>query len=143
LIDDTKPKQRKPVKFVSFHDLRQLGFEIFVRTYEKEKPSGGTQTAVRVLKVLKDGKEFPRAHTMELLRVLGLDIEGTVWVTDKKTHRCLSQKEPVYDYRYCAYERQDSEYLSSGRASMEAIMWSSNMEDFSEEAERLKGGDSG
>lgn len=140
MIDDRGGKQRLPVAHVSFHDLRQLGFEIAVQCFMKEKPDGSIQEAVKVLNVTRHGKNFPKSHMYELLRVMGLDTETRVWVESKRKHRCLSQREPVYDFRYAAKERTDAEYLQSGRASMEAIMWSSKLGGMEDEMENMRNG---
>lgn len=140
MIDDRGGKQRMPCCHVSFTDLRAIGFELFVQEFDKEKPNGEIHRAVKVLKVLKNNKVFPRDHMMELLRVMGIDVEHTVWVEPKRTHRCLSQKDPTFDYRYGGRERTDKEYLQSGRASMSAIMFASNMKDMQEQAEKLSNG---
>lgn len=145
MIDDTKPRQRRPVNHISFVDLRALGFEILVQEFEKEKPNGTVDTAVKIVRVLKDGKVFEKQDMKEFLHPLGLDTRGEngkYWVRPKERHRCLTQKEPVFDYRIQAYERLDKEYIRSGRASMDAILFSSNMSDMSEIGDRMaKGGD--
>jgi len=140
MIDDTKPVQRRPVSYLSMHDLRTLGFDIYLQEFPKEKPDGETVTAVRVVKVMKDGKTFPKHMMLEFLKVFGIDIDERVWVTPKKMHRCLSQKEPVYDYRYMGMERSDKVWLTSGRASTEVIMWTSNMVDMSRVVDDMKHG---
>ena len=143
MIDDTKPKQRRPTVSVSFHDLEQIGIHVEVQEFPKTKPSGEITTAVKVIKVTKDGKNFPKSYMMELLRVLGIDISERVWVRPKTRHRALTSKTPVYDYRYEGYERQDSEHLNSGRASHEVQMFASNMKDMHEVTDRMsRGGDS-
>ncbi|NIQ08007.1 MAG: hypothetical protein GWO20_20525, partial [Candidatus Korarchaeota archaeon] len=110
----------------------------------KEKPNGQITTAVKVLRVTKNGKNFPKSYMMELLRVLGVDTSERIWVRPKTRHRPLMSQTPVYDYRYEGYERTDREHIESGRASIEAQMFSSNMKDMSDVAESLKqgGGDS-
>ena len=143
MIDDTKGKQPRPVLSVSFTDLEALGFQIFTQVFEKEKPDKTIQQAVKIVKVEKDGKVFPRHMMMEFLRVFGLETEERVWVRPKKVHRCLSQKEPTVNFAYQAYERLDKTWLQSGRASTAAILFSSNMKDMSEVAENMRnGGDS-
>lgn len=143
MIDDTRGKQPRPVLSVSFTDLEALGFQIYTQVFEKEKPDGSQQLAVKIIKVEKDGKIFPRHMMMEFLRVFGLETEERVWVRPKKLHRCLSQKEPTVNFAYQAYERLDKSWLQSGRASTAAILFSSNMKDMSEVAENMKnGGDS-
>lgn len=144
MIDDTRGKQRRPTVSVSFHDLAQIGITVDVQEFPKTKPDGQVTTAVKVLRVTKDGKNFPKSYMMEMLRVLGVDISEKIWVRPKTKHRALTSQTPVYDYRYEGYERTDKEHLSSGRASMEAQMFASNMKDMSEVAENLKqgGGDS-
>jgi len=140
LIDDTK-KNRRPVQTISFHDLESVGFEIFVQEFTKEKPDGSLQTAVKVVKVLKGGVDFDKEDMKELLYIMGIDTHGSnFWVTPKKKHRALSQSTPVYNYRYMGYERVDKEYIKSGRASHEAIMYASSMRDMQEHAEKLQNG---
>jgi len=140
LIDDTK-KNRRPTAYISFEDLEALGFEIFVQEFTKEKPDGSHQTAVKVVRVLKRGVVFPKNDMKELLYIMGIDTHNSnFWVTPKKKHRALSKSEPVYNYRYMGYERTDKEYIKSGRASHEAIMFSSSMSDMQEHAEKLQSG---
>ena len=138
---------KRPVTFVSFQDLKSLGYNVYVTEHEKEKPSGELTTAVKVVKVEHDnGKDVsvvPKSYMMELLYILGIDTRDPnlhVWVTPKKIHRCLGQKEPAYDYRYSGYERLDKEYLLSGRASEEAIMYGSGMDDMHQIAYEMKHG---
>ena len=145
MIDDTKPRQRKPTKYVSFTDLEKLGFQIYVQEFDKVKENGEVHTAVKIVKVLKDGAVFGKADMQELLHVLGintLDEGAKYWCCPKRRHRCLSEKEPVYHYRLMGYERLDDTYLRSGRASLEAVMWNSGMSDMQEVTDRMKtGGD--
>lgn len=144
MIDDRNGKQRRPTVSVSLFDLSQIGIHVEIQEFPKTKPNGEVATACKVIRVTKDGKNFPKSYMMELLKVLGVDVSERVWIRPKTRHRALTSQEPVYDYRYEGYERTDKEHLSSGRASMEAQMFASNMKDMSEVAENLKqgGGDS-
>lgn len=142
MIDDTR-EQRRPVLAISFVDLRALGFTISVTEFEKQKPSGDVVTAVRIDRVMRNDRIFPKPMMQEFLHVLGIDSlsEGSrYWCCPKKKHRCLSQQEPVVDYRIMGFERTDRAFLESGRASTEAHLWASNMKDMSEVAENLKQG---
>lgn len=140
MIDDRGPKQRRPTVAVSFSDLEALGFKLYVEEYIKTKPDGSEATACKIVKVTKGDKEFPRHMMMEFLRVFGINTEERVWVTPRRKHRCLSQKTPVYNWRYQGFERDDDTWLRSGRASMDIIMWSSNMKDMQEQADKLSNG---
>lgn len=148
MIDDTNRNiEKPPVKTVSFADLESMGFEITVEELPKLKPSGEWDVAVRVLGVTKFGKPYPKSYMKELLYVLGIETlaEGAkYWVVKKRSHRCLSQKDPVYTYRFMGMERLDSEYLQSGRASLESYMYASKMKDMSKVVDNMRngGGDS-
>ncbi len=139
---------KRPVAFVSFEDLRHIGFHVFVKEFDKEKPGGQVVTAVKVVKVEREAadgtrSQLPRHAMMELLYSLGIDTRDPslhVWVTPKKRHRCLHKKDPVYDYRYSGYERVDDIYLRSGRASKEAIMYDSNFSDIDDETYKMENG---
>lgn len=138
--------QRRPTQYVSFHDLKSLGFEIIVKEFDKEKPNGSIATAVKIISVKKDGVRFDKEDMKELLNALGIDTQSNgakFWVTPKKLHKCLTEgKKPVYDYRYMGYERTDKTWVNSGRASIEAVMYSSNMKDMNEQFNTLsKGGE--
>jgi len=140
LIDDTK-KNRRPIQYVSFYDLENLGFDVYVQEFNKQKPDGSQDTAVKVVKVTKEGGEFSKQDMKDFLYILGIDTyDSTFWVTPKKKHRALSSEQPVYHYRYMGYERKDEQWLKSGRASQEAIMYASNMPDMSEQAHKMRHG---
>ena len=143
MIDDRGGKKSKPVAWVSVVDMEALGFEFVFQELEKTKDSGEVVTAIKILSVKKDGKPFPKNYTAEFLHVLGLDTLGEGkrwWVCPKKRHRCLSQKEPVYDYRIMSYERSDKSYLQSGRASLDIQLWTSNVSDMQDQADKLSNG---
>ena len=143
VIDDTKgSKPRFPCAHVSFRDLKSIGIDIQTEVFDKKKPDGTIASAVKVVKATKQGLNFPKSHMMELLWVLGIDTTEKIWVEPPKLHRCLSQKDPVVDFRYGGKERTDRQYLSSGRASMTAQIWASSMGGMEDELERMRNGGS-
>src|SRR5690554_8125317 len=100
MIDDREGQPKFPCAHVSFRDLKAIGIDIQTEVFEKVKPNGQMAKAVKVVKVTKQGANFPKSHMMELLWVLGIDTTEKVWVEAPRLHRCLSQKEPVVDFRY-------------------------------------------
>jgi len=150
MIHDDKPnfQRKRPVKSVSFADLEIIGIKVLVTEYEKVKPGGKVDTAVKVVKVTKtiDGKDYEvdRDFMRDTLWHLGIDTYDPkirYWVTKKTKHRTIfGDNTPVYTWRFQGYERCDDEYFRSGRASEEAIMFSSNFEDMGEIAHQMKNG---
>lgn len=142
-------KEKRPVLSISFSDLRRLGFEVEVEEFEKKIPAkddeGNSTTinkqSVKVNKVTRYGKLIPKHDMIEFLWLLGIDTkEQRFWVRPKQTHRPLLRKNPVEDYRYMGYERIDTEWIQSGRASDDVMAFSSNMEDMAEELRKLRCG---
>jgi len=142
MIDDRNGKPKFPCAHVSFRDLKAIGIDIQTETFEKTKPDGTTALAVKIVKVTKQGSSFPKSHMLELLWIMGIDSTEKIWVEAPKLHRCLSQKEPVSDFRYGGKERTDRDFLSSGRASMVAHVWASKMGGIEDELEKLRNGGS-
>lgn len=136
---------KHPKQFVSFHDLRELGFDIFVKCFEKNLAGGRKRESVKVLKVTKknssgEEKTIDLKSIKKLLWVLGIDTTDKFWVEPKKYHRTLKDGKKVVDYRYCGYERIDRPWLLSGMASEEAIALTSSMEDMNEVLDQMKNG---
>ena len=143
MIDDRGGKQTRPVLSISFVDLEALGFSIQTQEFLKPKSGGDVKTAVKILEVTKDGKPFPRSYFKEFLHVLGIETleeNSKYWVVERKRHRCLTQKDPVYHYRVMGYERLDETHRQSGRCSHEAYMFASNFSDMNEQASKLANG---
>lgn len=137
--------EKNPKQFVSFYDLRELGFDIFVKSFEKNLSGGRKRESIKVLKVTKKdssgGEKNIELETIKkLLWVLGIDTNKRFWVEPKKYHRTLKDGKKVVDYRYCGYERLDCPWLLSGRASEEAIALTSSMEDMVEVLDQMKNG---
>lgn len=133
--------ENRPVQYISFHDLKDIGIEVIVKEFDKELDNGQTKTAVKVVEVLRNGKPFPRHYMMEFLWILGIDTRNQkFWVRPKQPHRALTTKDRVYDYRYMGYERLDKEWIRSGRASEEAIALSSRMSDMGDHLNQMKNG---
>lgn len=150
MIHDDKPvhKKKRPIESVSFADLETIGIKVYVTEHDKVKPGGKVDKAVKVVKVTKsfEGKDYEvdRDFMRDTLWHLGIDTyDPTIryWVTKKTKHRTLfGGNEPVYTWRFQGYERCDEEYLRSGRASEEAITFSSNMEDMGDVVHQMKNG---
>lgn len=141
--------QRRPTQSVSFHDLASMGITVYVQEFNKEKPDGRTATAVKVIKVTKEENnkevEVSKDYIQQLLYILGIETSDPNlrwWVSPKRKHRCLTSNQPVFTWRYMGYERTDKDYLLSGRASQEAIMYSSNMTDMDSFSNELENGGS-
>jgi hypothetical protein len=142
--------QKRPIQSVSFHDLASMGITVYTQEFEKEKPDGRVATAVKVVKVTKEENntevEVSKDYIQQLLYILGIETYDQSlrwWVSPKRKHRCLSTQSPVYDYRYQGYERTDKQWLISGRASQDAIMYSSRMSDMSSVTNQLENGGDG
>lgn len=140
--------QKRPIKTVSFADLRDIGITIFTQEFTKEFPDGTAKPSVKVVRAVKTNKngeevDFSREHMQEILYVLGIDTYACKWwVVPKKGHRRILDNLPVNDYRYMGYERLDRDWLMSGHASEDAIMRSSRMKDMDATTRKMKqGGD--
>ena len=148
---EEKKYNRRPIKSVSFADLKEIGIDVYVTEFEKTKPDGSIATAVKVVRVTKttqEGKviDVNKDFMENLLYTLGIDTYDPSlrwWVSPKKHHRTLSHGPSiVYDYRYQGYERIDEVWKKSGRASEEAIMYDSKMSDMDDVIYKMKrGGD--
>lgn len=150
MIDDTNRNftKKRPVKSVSFADLETIGIQVYVTEHDKVKPNGKIDTAVKVVKVTKKVNdkdyEVDRDFMRDTLWHLGIDTYDPkirYWVCKRTKHRTVfGGNEPVYTWRFQGYERTDGKWLTSGRASEEAIMFTSNFEDIQEVTERMKNG---
>lgn len=135
-------EKNNPIVYVSFADLRQMKFDIEVSEYDKELSDGRTVTSVKIEKIKKDGIEIPRKEMLELLFILGMNTSkgGRWWVDIPKAHRPMLSNKPVVDYRFVGEERLDKDWIQSGRASHEALMYSSRMRDMIRVANRMENG---
>lgn len=125
-------KKSSVVRNLSFHDLKSVGYKIDI----KYKQGEGKQRKAQAT-LTKDGSVLTKKELKEVLFTMGLNpsIKGMPIIGPVK-HRTLSGV-VCYDHYYSCPERFDKEWLSSGNASEEAKMNSSNMLDMGSISKKL------
>lgn len=115
-------------KFISFRPLREIGFE-----FDLEEFFTKGKKRIKVKESRCKGRVVNKEVCKKMLYNLGLDTYNHPWWIEPKTkHRNGDSPEEIYDYRYAGYERLDKEWIESGRASLEAHLASSKMQDMGE-----------
>lgn len=117
---------------ISLTDLEAAGFEIAI----KKTPRGFEQG-----EVLRLGEVLPPTEFKDALYFLGLQLNPHLKIQDSCQHVTIDGQR-TFNFRFIGEERNDKEWLTSGFASEEAILSSSNMKDMvSHGMSMQKGGD--
>lgn len=123
--------KQKPYRWVSLSDLHRADFQISV--------SKDTEKNLSVKSVRYQGSEITLRAFEKALWAIGIDTRAHPLLVQYNKHTTVLSQ-PVETFRFGSVERADKQWLESGYASEEVLLYTSNWSDIGEVAHSLQTG---